>query len=106
MKTTVRFEFNNASFIPRDYIGPRCVKLIDPTIVPATGDIVHLRIEEFFDDADLIRNFEDQSEGIVYYAERLNTIIGKTEIEVIVLLYEEQTFKESFPRFFSVELTN
>ena len=106
MKTIVRLEFDNTSFIPRDYTGARFVKLIDPPVIPATGDMVHLRMEEFFDDANLIRNFEDQSEGIVYYAERLNTIIGKNETEVIIVLYQEQKFRESFPRFFIGELAN
>lgn len=106
MKTIVRYEFDNASFIPREYVGARYVKLVDPPVIPATGDMVHIRMEEFFEDADLIRNFEDQSEGIVYYAERLNTIIGKNETEVIIVLYQEQIFHELFPRFFSREFAS
>jgi hypothetical protein len=58
----------------------------------------------FFDDAELLSNYEEQSEGQVYYAERLNTIIGKNEIEVIVVLFEEAVFKKCYPHFFAGEL--
>jgi hypothetical protein len=79
MKTNVRYEFDNGSFFPRDFNGSRSIKLIDPPVIPATGDEVHIRMDEFFEDADLLSKFNDQSEGQVYYAERMNTIIGKTE---------------------------
>src|ERR1700754_1506067 len=104
MKAIVRYEFDNTSFQPRDFKGPSSIKLIDPPHIPATGDKVHIRVEEFFDDYELISNWEEQSEGQVYYAERLNTIIGKNEIEVIVVLYEEAVFKKYFPQFFTGEL--
>lgn len=100
MKTILRLEFDFI-FFPEDYTGPRFIKLIDPTVIPATGDIVYIRMEEFFDDAQVIRNLEDVAEGQVFYAERLNTIFGKNETEVIVVVYEEATFKEAFPRFFN-----
>jgi hypothetical protein len=106
MKTNVRYEFDNGSFFPRDFNGSRSIKLIDPPVIPATGDKVHIRMEEFFEDADLLSKFNDQSEGQVYYAERMNTIIGKTETEVIVVLFEEAVFKQQFPYFFSGVLVN
>lgn len=100
MKTIVRYEFDSPSFFPKHYQGIRFVRLIDPPIVPSTGDMVTLRIEEFFDDADLIMNYKDQTEGDVYYAQRLNTIVGKDLTEVVVVLYEEADFKICFPQFF------
>ena len=106
MKTIVRYEFDNATFFPRDFSGARSIKLIDPPVIPATGDKVHIRMEEFFEDADLLNNFSDQSEGQVYYAERMNTIIGKNETEVIVVLFEEAIFKQQFPYFFFGESVN
>lgn len=106
MDTLVKFEFDSTGFFPVGYTGTRSVKLINPPVIPATGDPEHIRIEEFFEDADLIRNFEDQSEGQVYYAERLNTIIGKDRIEVVVVLYSEATFKKFFPQFFSGALVS
>jgi hypothetical protein len=106
MKTIVRYDFDNGSFFPRDFNGSRSVKFIDPAVIPSTGDKVHIRMEEFFDDADLLGNFNDQSEGQVYYAERINTIIGKNETEVIIVLFEEAVFKQLFPYFFSGALIN
>jgi hypothetical protein len=105
MKTILRFEFDNTGFLPRDHKGPWSIKFTDPPVVPTTGDKVHIRMEEFLNDPDVISNFEEQSEGKVYFAERLNTIYGKNEIEVIVVLYEEATFKQFFPRYFIGELT-
>lgn len=104
MKIIVKYEFDSPSFFPRDYQGVRFVKLIDPPIIPSTGDTIALRIEEFFDDADLIRNYKDQTEGVVYYAERLSIIVGKDLTEVIVVLYEESDFKIRFPQFFSASI--
>lgn len=102
MKTILRFEFDR-NFFPKGYTGPRSVKITDPPVIPATGDGVDFRIEEFFDDADVINNFKDVAEGQVLYAERLNTIFGKNETEVIVVIYEEAIFKELFPRFFEAK---
>jgi hypothetical protein len=100
MKTTVRYEFDNTSFFPREFMGPRAIKFTDPSVIPVTGDQIHIRIEEFYNDHELISNYEDLSDGQVYYAERLNTIIGKETTEVIVVLYQEEVFKANFPRFF------
>src|ERR1700744_5971471 len=99
MNAIVRYEFDNTSFVPKETSRPLFIKLSNPPVIPATGDTVHIRVEEFFDDADLISAFEEHSEGIVYYAERLNTIIGKNEIEVIIVLHEEVNFKRFFPQF-------
>ena len=104
MKTIVRYEFDNTSFQPRDFKGPCSIKFIDPAVIPATGDKVHIRMEEFFDDAELISNFEEHSEGQVYYAERMNTIIGKNEVEVVIVLFEEAVFRRYFPHFFASEI--
>ncbi|MDB5149685.1 MAG: hypothetical protein JWQ57_3705 [Mucilaginibacter sp.] len=104
MKTIVRYEFDNHSFFPKGYTGPTSVKFTDPAVIPATGDKVYLRMEELFNDAGLISHFEEYSDGLVYFAERLNTIIGKHDTEVIIVLYEEPVFKEHFPRFFAGEL--
>lgn len=100
MKTIVRYEFNNAFFFFESPI-PHHIKFIDPPHIPATGDAVHIRIEEFIDDPDVLRSFEDHTEGTVFFAERLNTIIGKEELEVVIILYEEKIFRAEFPRFFS-----
>lgn len=104
MDTIVRFEFDSTSFFPKNYNGPWGIKLTNPPVIPATGDSVDIRIEEFFDDPELIRNYQDGADNRVFYAERLNTIIGKEQIEVIVVLYTEPIFRELFPRFFAGEL--
>jgi len=106
MKTIVRYEFDNTEFHPRDFKGPWSLKFIDPSVIPTTGDKVHIRMEEFYDDPELISNFEEQSEGQVYYAERSNTIVGKNEIEVIIVVFQEETFKRNFPHFFFGELSS
>jgi hypothetical protein len=100
MKTIVRYEFDRTDFFIKPEI-PRFIKLIDPPVIPSTGDAVHLRLEEFIDDADFLRFFEDQTEGITFYAERSLTIVGKNEIEVIIVLHDEVNFKIFFPQFFS-----
>ena len=104
MKAILRYEFDNHSFFPRHYTGLRSVKFTDPVVIPATGDKVHIRMEELFDDADLISAFEEYSDGLVYFAERVVTIVGKNETEVVVVLYEEPVFREHFSRFFAGEL--
>jgi hypothetical protein len=93
MKTIVRYEFDNAAFFPKNFNSSRSIKLIAPQVIPATGDKVHICMEDFFEDADLLSDFNVQSEGQVYYAERMNTIIGKKETEVIVVLFEEAVLK-------------
>lgn len=103
MKTLVRYEFDNSSFRPRDFNDPLSVKMIDPPHIPATGDHVDIKMEDFFSHAELLKNFDEQSEGQAYFAERLKTIIRKDEIEVIIVLYQEEIFKGKFPHLFAGE---
>lgn len=104
MKAIVRYEFNNQSFFPENFQGEKSIKLFDPPIIPATGDSVHINMKEFFDDAELLLNYEAHCEGQVFFSERLNTIVGKNEIEVVIVLFEEIVFQKYFPRFFRDEV--
>lgn len=99
MKTIVRYEFDNTSFFPRSS-GKTFFEQIDPPVIPATGDVVHIRLEDFFEDPELLKAYNDFTAENIFFAERVNTTIGKNEIEVIVVLYEEEAFKSQYPRFF------
>ncbi|QEM07196.1 hypothetical protein DIU31_028230 [Mucilaginibacter rubeus] len=100
MKTKVRFEFDTQLFYPA-YNGPRNIIFENPPHIPATGDSVNFRITDFFDDKKVIKKFEALDDGNVFYAERLQAIYSKEEIEIIVVVYEEAIFKENFPQFFA-----
>lgn len=103
MKLTVHYEYYDHSFFPAGYHGPTFIKFANPPFVPSTGDKVHLRLEEFMDDPFILKTFSEQTEGKVYYAERLHTFIGKEETEAIIILHEETEFRKSFPAFLQTE---
>ena len=63
MKSTIRYEFDNTNFFLRDYAGPRSIEFDDPAVIPATGDKMQIRIEEFFEYNWVVSNYEDQVEG-------------------------------------------
>lgn len=100
MKTILRFEFDQQLFYP-DYQGERNIIFEDPSHVPHTGDAVDFEIGEFFDDAKVIEAFQDMTEGQLLLAERLNTRYTRDRVEILVILYREDIFKENFPHLFA-----
>lgn len=100
MITILRFEFDQQIFHP-DYQGNRNIILENPSHVPNTGDAVDFSIELFFDDPQVIEAYHDMTEGQLLYAERLNTRYNKDHIEILVILYRENIFKENFPHLFA-----
>ena len=103
MKTIVRFEFDTQLFYPA-YNGPRNIIFENPPHIPQTGDPVNFKITDFFEDKKVIKRFEALNEGSLFYAERLQAIYSRDEIEVIVVVYEEAIFKENFPHLFTHSL--
>lgn len=100
MKTILRFEFDQQLF-PTDYTGNRNIVLENPSHVPQTGDAVDFETGEFFSDAEVIEAYQDMTEGQLLLAERLNTRYAKDQVEILVILYREDVFKESFPHLFA-----
>jgi hypothetical protein len=100
MKTLLRFEFDQQLFYP-DYSGNQHIILEDPPHVPQTGDAVDFQIGEFFDDPRVIEAFQDMTEGQLLLAERLNTRYTKDQVEILVILFREDIFKENFPHLFA-----
>ncbi|RFZ90112.1 hypothetical protein D0C36_22995 [Mucilaginibacter conchicola] len=97
MKLTVHYEYDDHRFFPKDHRGETFIKFENPPFVPATGDKVHIRLEEFLDDPQVIQAYNDYAEGKVFYAERVHTFIGREETEVIIVLHEETEFRKAFP---------
>ncbi|MEO7214533.1 MAG: hypothetical protein ABIX36_17135 [Mucilaginibacter sp.] len=100
MKTILRFEFDQQLF-PTEYTGNRNVVLEDASHVPQTGDAVDFQIEQFFSDPKVIEAYQDMTEGQLLIAERLNTRYAKDQVEILVILYREDIFKEQFPHLFA-----
>jgi len=100
MKTIVRFEFDTQLFYP-EYEGPRNIIFENPPHIPQTGDPVNFKITDFFTDKKVVGFFEDLDDGNLFYAERLQTIYSREQIEIIVVVYEEAIFKENFPHLFT-----
>lgn len=100
MKTILRFEFDQQLF-PTDYTGNRNIVLEDPSHVPHTGDAVDFQLEQFFSDPEVIEAYQEMTEGQLLIAERLNTRYTKDQVEILVILYREDIFKEQFPHLFA-----
>lgn len=94
MKTIVRFVFDNTNIYPPEYRKKKLIELIDPPVIPATGDPVGFKMDDFFYDSQIFHNYREIFDGQLCIAKRVSLNYAKDEININIVLYEEKAFKQ------------
>lgn len=92
MKTILRYEFD-FPLIARGYEGNCHIIFENPSYIPQTGDVIDFQIEDFFDDEQVVAQYERVRDSGLICAEKLYTRYKKDEMEIVILLYAEEKFQ-------------
>ncbi|MCX2492873.1 hypothetical protein OQX63_05280 [Pedobacter sp. PF22-3] len=101
MKTIVRFEFDNQLF-HKNYCGPYAIILENPPHIPQTGDPVDFNIADFFNDEKVLERYQRLIQSDLLYAHRIQTKYSIDVVEIMIVLYQESSFRAIFPQLFEV----
>ncbi len=69
----------------------------NPPVIPITGDHLDFDFKEFIKDEKELQKLDEYKQNYIFLAEMLTKRYNKDHVEVIVVLFEEQHFKEVYP---------
>ncbi|MBN8720651.1 MAG: hypothetical protein J0H85_14465 [Sediminibacterium magnilacihabitans] len=77
-------------------ITSECFTIVNPPVIPNTGDTVDFEFSEFIENKKEVRKLENYLENGLFIAERLSISYYKEHVKVILVLHEDKHFIEAY----------